>query len=93
MTDNRNKEFIRRHIGPSSDEQKKMLTYLGCNTLDEFIKKLYLRKYLKQSRLKLTHRYQSTMLFNKLSKWLIKIRFLKALLVWATTGLIHRMLF
>ena len=40
MTDNRNKEFIRRHIGPSSDEQKKMLTYLGCNTLDEFIKKI-----------------------------------------------------
>ena len=29
MTDNRNKEFIRRHIGPSSDEQKKMLAYLG----------------------------------------------------------------
>ena len=27
MTDNRNKEFIRRHIGPSS-EQKKMLAYL-----------------------------------------------------------------
>ena len=23
MTDKRNKEFIRRHIGPSSDEQKK----------------------------------------------------------------------
>ena len=39
MTDHRNKEFIRRHIGPSVEEQKKMLSYLGFNSLDEFIKK------------------------------------------------------
>ena len=93
MTDNRNKEFIRRHIGPSSDEQKKMLAYLGYDSLDEFIKKIVPEKILEKIRLKLTHQYQNMMLFNKLSKWLIKIRFLKALLVWATTGLIHRMLF
>ena len=40
MTDNRNKEFIRRHIGPSSSDQNKMLSYLGFNSLDEFIKKM-----------------------------------------------------
>ena len=34
MTDKRNKEFIRRHIGPSSEEQKKMLSYLGYDSLD-----------------------------------------------------------
>ena len=53
MTDNRNKEFIRRHIGPSSDEQKKMLTYLGCNTLDEFIKKIVPEKILETKPLKI----------------------------------------
>ena len=40
MTDNRNREFIRRHIGPSVEEQKQMLSYLGFNSLDEFIKKV-----------------------------------------------------
>ena len=45
MTDNRNKEFIRRHIGPSSFDQNKMLSYLGFNSLDEFIKKIFLKKF------------------------------------------------
>ena len=53
MTDNRNKEFIRRHIGPSSEEQKKMLSYLGSNSLDEFIKKIVPEKILEKSPLKL----------------------------------------
>ena len=46
MTDNRNKEFIRRHIGPSSEEQKKMLAYLGYDSLDKFIKKIVPEKIL-----------------------------------------------
>jgi len=32
MSDHRNKEFIRRHIGPSKEEQNKMLAYLGFNS-------------------------------------------------------------
>ena len=46
MTDYRNKEFIRRHIGPSVEEQKKMLSYLGFNSLDEFIKKIVPEKII-----------------------------------------------
>jgi glycine dehydrogenase len=46
MTDHRNKEFIRRHIGPSSEEQKKMLSYLGYNSLEEFIKKIVPKKII-----------------------------------------------
>ena len=46
MTDHRNKEFIRRHIGPSVEEQKKMLSYLGFNSLDEFIKKIVPEKII-----------------------------------------------
>ena len=51
MTDNRNKEFIRRHIGPSSSDQNKMLSYLGFNSLDEFIKKIVPEKILENSAL------------------------------------------
>ena len=46
MTDHRNKEFIRRHIGPSSEDQKKMLSYLGYNSLEEFIKKIVPKKII-----------------------------------------------
>ena len=53
MTDKRNKEFIRRHIGPSSDEQKKMLSYLGYDSLDEFIKKIVPEKILETTQLKI----------------------------------------
>jgi glycine dehydrogenase len=53
MTDKRNKEFIRRHIGPSSEEQKKMLSYLGYDSLDEFIKKIVPEKILETTPLKI----------------------------------------
>ena len=53
MTDKRNKEFIRRHIGPSSEEQKKMLSYLGYDYLDEFIKKIVPEKILETTPLKI----------------------------------------
>ena len=46
MTDNRNREFIRRHIGPSVEEQKQMLSYLGFNSLDEFVKKIVPEKII-----------------------------------------------
>ena len=49
MTDNRNREFIRRHIGPSSEEQKQMLSYLGFNSLDEFIKKIVPEKIIENN--------------------------------------------
>ena len=51
--DNRNKEFIRRHIGPSSEEQKKMLAYLGYDSLDKFIKKIVPEKILEKNPLKI----------------------------------------
>ena len=49
MTDNRNREFIRRHIGPSINEQKQMLSYLGFNSLDEFIKKIVPEKIIENN--------------------------------------------
>ena len=46
MTAHRNKELIRRHIGPSREDQKKMLSYLGYNSLEEFIKKIVPEKII-----------------------------------------------
>ena len=53
MLDKRNQEFIRRHIGPSKQEQDKMLSYLGYKTLDEFIKKIVPKKIHEQNPLNL----------------------------------------
>ena len=39
------KDFIKRHIGPSEADQQKMLNELGFNNLDDLIQKLFLKKY------------------------------------------------
>ena len=91
MTDNRNREFIRRHIGPSIEEQKQMLSYLGFNSLDEFIKKLFLKKSLKTNLLILMSLFQNMKRLINLNKLLVKIKFLKALLEWVITEPIRQM--
>ena len=37
MIDNNSKEFIYRHIGPSEEEQQKMLKSVGYKTLENLI--------------------------------------------------------
>ena len=34
MIDDNSKEFIKRHIGPSEEDQSKMLQYVGYKSLD-----------------------------------------------------------
>ena len=46
MLKNAQKDFIRRHIGPSEKEQTKMLQDLGYKNLDELIKKTVPEKIL-----------------------------------------------
>ena len=38
MIDDTTKEFINRHIGPSKKDQKKILEYIGSNSLEQLIK-------------------------------------------------------
>ena len=38
MIDDTSQEFINRHIGPSKKDQKKMLDYIGSESLDQLIK-------------------------------------------------------
>ena len=40
MIDNTSKEFIRRHIGPSENDIKKMLEYVGSHSLENLINKI-----------------------------------------------------
>ena len=44
MLHNSQKDFLRRHIGPSEEDQKKMLSELKYSSLDELIKKYCSRK-------------------------------------------------
>ena len=38
MIDDTSEEFINRHIGPSKEDQLKMLDYIGNNSLKQIIK-------------------------------------------------------
>ena len=46
MIDDNSKEFIARHIGPSEEEQSKMLSLVGVKNLDELIKNTVPEKIL-----------------------------------------------
>ena len=46
MIDDNSKEFIARHIGPSEEEQSKMLSLVGAKNLDELIKNTVPEKIL-----------------------------------------------
>ena len=52
MIDDNSKEFIKRHIGSSDEDQLKMLQYVGYNSLDELMQNtvpenILLKDYLK----------------------------------------------
>src|SRR5210317_376297 len=53
MIDDNSKEFIARHIGPSEDEQSKMLNLIGAKNLDELIKNTVPEKILLTDELKI----------------------------------------
>ena len=53
MIDNNSKEFIYRHIGPTKDEQVKMLNTVGYNTLDDLMKNTVPEKILLKDELKI----------------------------------------
>ena len=52
MIDDTTKEFINRHIGPSKADQKKILEYIGSNSLEELIKDTVPKNILLKDNLK-----------------------------------------
>ena len=53
MIDDNSKEFIKRHIGPSAEDQLKMLKHVGYNTLDDLMKNTVPEKILLKEELKI----------------------------------------
>ena len=53
MIDNNSKEFIYRHIGPTEDEQAKMLGAIGYKTLDDLMQNTVPEKILFKEELKI----------------------------------------
>jgi len=52
MIDDNSKEFIKRHIGPSAEDQLKMLKRVGYNTLDDLMVNTVPEKILLKDELK-----------------------------------------
>ena len=53
MIDNSSKEFIYRHIGPSEEEQSKMLKYIGYKSLQDLMENTVPEKILLKDDLKI----------------------------------------
>ena len=53
MIDDNSKEFIKRHIGPSEEDQSKMLQYVGYKTLEDLMSNTVPEKILLKDDLKI----------------------------------------
>jgi glycine dehydrogenase len=53
MIDDNSKEFIKRHIGPSEEEQSKMLKYIGYKSLQDLMESTVPEKILLKENLKI----------------------------------------
>jgi glycine dehydrogenase len=69
------KEFIGRHIGPSEEHIKTMLSYLNIPSLDELIQKIVPDKILEKEELKL----EESISEDKALKFQKKIKFIKTI--------------
>ena len=93
MIDDNSKEFIKRHIGPSDEDQLKMLQYVGYNSLDELMQNTVPENILLKNNLKIDQPLSENDALKKLKIISKKIKFLEILLVWDTIILSLRMLF
>ena len=54
MINDTSKEFIRRHIGPSEEDIKKMLKIVGADSLEDLMKKTVPENTLLKEKLKIS---------------------------------------
>ena len=66
MIDDTTKEFINRHIGPSKADQKKILEYIGSNSLEELIKDTVPKNILLKDNLKIENSLSESEALKKL---------------------------
>ena len=91
MLHNSEKDFLKRHIGPSEEDQQKMLNELNYKSLDDLIKSTVPEKIHYKDELTIgdsNSEYEALRKLRLISK---KIKYILILLVWVTMELIHLM--
>ena len=91
MLHNSQKDFLKRHIGPSVEDQNKMLKELNYNSLDDLIKSTVPEKIQLKDGLNIGESNSEYEALRKLKAISKKIKFIQILLVWVTMELILRM--
>ena len=66
MIDDTSKEFIKRHIGPSKEEQNKILKYIGSKSLEDLMKDTVPKNILLKNELKIDHSLSESEALKKL---------------------------
>ena len=66
MIDDTSEEFINRHIGPSKEDQLKMLDYIGNNSLKQLIKDTVPENILLKNELNMAHSLSESEALKKL---------------------------
>ena len=91
MLHNSQKDFLRRHIGPSEEDQKKMLSELKYSSLDDLIKNTVPEKIQFKGELNIGESNSEYEALRKLKAISKKIRFIRILLAWVIMELTHLM--
>ena len=93
MLHNSQKDFIRRHIGPSNNEQQKMLEELNFKSLDDLINSTVPDKIQFKGELNIGEPNSEYEALRKLKSISKKTKFTPISLAWVIMELTHRMLF
>ena len=91
MLHNSQKDFLKRHIGPSDEDQNKMLKELNYKSLDDLIKSTVPEKIQLKDKLNIGESNSEYEALRKLKAISKKIKFTQILLEWVTMELIHHM--
>ena len=91
MLHNSQKDFLKRHIGPSEEDQNKMLKELNYNSLDDLIKSTVPEKIQLKDGLNIGESNSEYEALRKLKAISKKIKFIQILLAWVTMELTLRM--
>ena len=91
MIDDTSKEFISRHIGPSSDEQKDMLKAISSKSIDNLIENTVPKNILIKDNLKIEEPMSENDALKKLKILSKKMKFLEILLGWVIIILLPQM--
>ena len=93
MIDDTSKEFISRHIGPSTEDQKEMLKAISSKSIDNLIENTVPKNILIKDELKIDEPMSENDALKKLKLLSKKIKFSVILSVWVTIILLPQMLF